>query len=173
MSNPIYGQSDAVAVEIAAALNANSGNFCLAVAAERRFARKLDVGDISSIGSAVTVQVFPGDELADLQGLDGIYDDTYGCHILILQNVANATTGGLDEAQMQLLLALRSQIVEFVASKLLSAPDAVHPFSRAQVKACRNDAKEGIYDLNRLEQTNVFYSDLIVTYKMPGLRRRN
>lgn len=166
-----YGQTDAVAVEIAEALNNASSNFCLEVEAERRFARKLDVSEISAIGDPVTIEVFPGDDLADLMGLDQIYDDTYGCHILILQNVKDTTNGGLSESQVALLMQLRSEIVDFICSRMLSCPDAVHPFAGAVVKACRN-GKEGIYDLVKLEKDNVFYSDLIVTYRAVGLRRR-
>jgi len=167
----VYGQSDAVAVEIAAALNNASPTFCLAVTAERKFARKLDLSDISTIGNPVTIEVIPGDDLADLTGLDQIYDDTYGCHVVIMQNVVDETNGGLSESQAALLLRLRSEIVEFLCSHSLSCPNAVHPFSGARVMACRH-GKEGIYNLLKLEENNVFYSDLITTYKAVGLRRR-
>jgi hypothetical protein len=169
----VYGQTDAVAVEIVAALNNASPTFCLPVAAERLFARRLDVAEISNIGDPVTVQVIPGDDMADLMGLDQIYDDTYGCHIVLLQNVTDTTNnGGLSETQAALLVRLRSEIVEFLCSHALACPEAVHPFSNARVKACRH-GKEGIYDLVKLEENNVFYSDLIVTYRAAGLRRRN
>jgi hypothetical protein len=170
MSATKYGQSDAVAVEITAALNNRSSLFCLPVSAERLFQRKLDLGDISNIGDPVTIEVFPGDESSDLMGLDRIYDDTYGCHILILQNAADVTNGGLSESQAALLLRLRSEIVEFLCSCVLACPDAVHQFTNSIVRAVRH-GKEGLYDLTRLEQSNVFYSEIIVTYRAVGLRR--
>ena len=172
MSGTKYGQSDAVAVDIAAALTAASATFCLPVSAERLFARKLDIADISTIGNPVTIEVIPGDDIADLEVLDQIYDDTYGCNVVILQNILDAAKGGLDETRAALLLRLRSEIVEFLCARLLSCPDAVHPFAGAIVKACRH-GKEGVYDLAKLEESNVFYSELIVTYKAVGLRRRN
>lgn len=172
---PTYGQSDAVAVEIVDALNNRSPNFCggtLGVSAERKFARRLDFSDLSVIGENATVEVIPGDDLADLAGLDYIYDDTYGCHIVILQNVTDTTNGGLKESQMALLLRLRSEIIDWLCGSALSCPDAVHPFEGAQIFAVRH-GNEGIYDLEKLEQLNIFYSDIIVTYKAVGIRRKN
>jgi hypothetical protein len=169
-----YGQSDAVAVELAAALNtaSDADAFCLKVDAKRTFARKIEVVDIAGMNDPVTIEVIPGDDLADLVGLDQIYDDAYGCHILILQNATDNMKGGLSETQMQKLLQLRSEISEYLCCHALACPDAVHPFEGARIKACRH-GKEGIYDLAKLEQNNVFYSDLIVTYRAPGLRRWN
>ena len=170
-----YGQTDAVAVELVTALNNRSSSFCggdLGVSAERVFARKIDISDISVIGEDVTVEVIPGDEMSDLTGLDFIYDDTYGCHILLLQNVADTANGGLSEAQIALLLRLRSEIIDWLSGSLLSCPDTVHPFSGAQIYAVRH-GKEGIYDLEKLEQNNIFYSDIILSYKAVGIRRKN
>ena len=167
-----YGQSDALALAVVAALNAATDTFCLNVDAHRLFARKLDIADISAIGQPVTVEVFPGDELEDLVGLGGTFDDTYGCHVILLQNVADntQTSGGLNEDQMALLLRLRSEVIELLCAGSIDGLNAVHPFSGARVKAVRH-GKEGVYDLAHLESTNVFYSELILTYKMPGLRR--
>ena len=167
----LYGQSDAVAVAVAAALTANSANFCLTVAAERLFARKLDVGAISSIGQPVTIEVIPGEDSADLAGLSRMYDDTYGCHVTLLQNIGDPTRGGYSESQATLLVALRSQIVEFLAKTALVCPEAVHPFSGAFLKHVRPPKEGDVYDLTKLESTGLFYSELILTYKMPGLRR--
>lgn len=173
----IHGQSDAVAVTVAAALNAASdaGAFCLDLHARRLFARKLDVADISVIGSPVTVEVIPGNDMADLVGLDGTFDDTYGCHVILLQNIVDSagTTGGIDESAASMLLRLRGELVEYLCQHPINcdANTVVHPFSLARVKAIRN-GPEGVYDLSRLEQINVFYSEIIVTYKAAGLRRR-
>ena len=152
---PTYGQSDAVAVELTTALN-NWGSFILSISATRRFARKLDISTIANIDEDVTVEVIPGDDMADLTGLDQIYDDTYGCHIVLMQNVADLTSGGLSEAQMALLLQLRSEIIEFLCSRRLDAPDAVHPIVNARIHAVRH-GREGIYDLEKLEQNNIFF----------------
>jgi hypothetical protein len=172
MSSPTkHGQTEAVAVEVAAALNAASATFILPVSAVVLHARKLGIGDINKIGSAVTVQVFPGDLLADLMGLSRMYDDTYGCHVLLLQNVVDDTNGGLSETQVALLVRLHSEIIEFLGSRSLSCPNAVHPFFGAVAKAFRQ-GHEGVNDLLRLEGENLFYSDLIVTYHTAGLRRK-
>src|SRR5574340_739506 len=114
----VYGQSDAVAVELTAALVAHG--FSLPIAAQHLYARKLNQTDIGAISDPVTVQIFPGDELADLVGIDQIYDDTYGCHVLLLQRVADVTNGGLSESQVALLLKLRAEIIEYLCSQVLS-----------------------------------------------------
>lgn len=168
-----YGQSDAVAVELAAALNTASaaGEFVLTLEAERLFARKLEPADIADYHHPVTVQVIPGEEMGDSNNrLDHVYDDTYGCHALILQHIVDGIKEGPNEERMRDLLRLRSEIIEYICARRLSCPDAVHPFEGASVVAHRH-GREGIYDLNRLEESNVFYSDLIITYRVPGLRR--
>lgn len=163
-----YGQSDAVAIELAAALN--NAAFCLPVSATRKFARLLTLETVSVIGQPVTIQVIPASELSSRVGMDGVYDDVYMCNILLLQNIS--TAGGLSETQAALLLRLRSQIVELVCSHVLSCPNAVHPFERAVATACHH-GNEGVYDIARLEEDGLFSSDLIVTYKASGLRRSN
>lgn len=170
-----YGQSDAVAVAVAAALNAASDadSMCLKVVATRKFLRRTDFKDISVIGTPVTIEVIPGVELEDLVGLGGRFDDTYGCHVTILQNVADntGTSGGLVEDQMALLLRLRSEIIELLCGGPLDCLAAVNPFAGAPVQAVRH-GKEGLYDHGHLDN-NVFYSELILTYKAAGLCRRN
>jgi hypothetical protein len=172
MTQTVFGQSDAAALELVTALNAASaaGTFCLTISAQRLFARLLDLPSIPAIGTAVSVQVFPGHDQTDRDGLSGIYDDIYGVHVLILQKVAGAA-----ETQVPLLMQLRSQISEFLCSQALTLAAAVHPMptgSKARAFAIRH-GPEGIYDLARLESSNVFYSDMIVTYKAGGMRRRN
>jgi hypothetical protein len=168
MTQTVFGQSDAVALELVTALNAASTAkmFCLTLTAEHLFARKLDLAGIPGMTDPVGVQVFPGHDQADRDGLSGMYDDIYGVHVLLLQKVAGAA-----ETQVPLLMQLRSQIAEFLCSRALACPAAVHPFENARVFAHRH-GPEGVYDLARLESTNVFYSDMIVTYKT-AVRRRN
>ncbi|MCK5017249.1 MAG: hypothetical protein KAS32_09260 [Candidatus Peribacteraceae bacterium] len=166
---PTYGQTDAVAVELTEALN--NFSFNLELTATRRFARKLDYSDLAGIDDPVTVEVIPGDELQDLVGLDHVFDDIYGCHIVLMQNMTDKVDGGLSETQMAAVLRLRSEIIEYLGQTMLACPNAVHPFENAPMVAARH-GREGVYDLEKLEQSNIFYSDIIVTYKVVGLRRK-
>ncbi len=172
----IYGQSDALAVAVTALINQYSGAFILPVTAQRLFVSKLGIGDIPAIGSNVSVRVIPGAEHADLQGLNQVYDDTYTVAIVILQNVTDVANGGLSEAQMQLLLQLRSQIFELLCMTKISCTAAVHPFCDTMPKGVRSKGlmgeETGVYDLARLESDNVFYSASQVIYPAVGIVRR-
>jgi len=168
MTQTAYGQTVALADAIVVELNAAS--LCLAVSAERKFARLLDLKDIPKIGESVRIDVFPGDELEDRTGLSGTFIDTYGVHFLIQQQVTDTTNGGISETQVSLLMQLRSQIIEMLCSRTISGSTAVHPFSKAHIIAVRHGA-EGVYDLAKLEGEKVFYSDSILTYKAPVTRR--
>jgi hypothetical protein len=137
------------------------------------FPRILDVGAIANIGQPVTINVYAGEDSGDLTGLSHIYDDTYGCHVVIMQNLSDSTAGGYSDSQATLLLALRAQIVDFLASKKVSCPEAVHPFAGAFLTHFRPPKEGDVYDLGKLMSTGLFYSEMILTYKMPGLRRRN
>jgi hypothetical protein len=139
--------------------------FCLSIAPVRQFARKLDLKDISNIGDPVAVQVFPGHDMSDRDGLGGIYNDTYGVHVLMLQHV-----GAEAETQCPWLMLLRSQIAEFLSGQVFTCTAALHPFANSHIVAVRH-GPEGVYDLARLESTNVFYSDMILTNKAGGFRR--
>lgn len=166
---PAFGQSVALADEIVAGLNAAT-TFCLEIEAVRRFVRKTELADLPRIDDPVQVDVFPGMISSERNALDGVYTDTYGIHVIMQQVVADATNGGLSEAQVALLLQLQSEIVEFLCARLVTAPFAVHPFSGARVVAVRQ-GDDGIYSLPRLEEHNAFYCDTILTYRMAGLRR--
>ena len=174
-----FGQSDALALQVVTLLQGANDNgftlcgdnytFCLNIAPVRQFARKLDLTDIPNIGDPVAVQVFPGHDQSDRDGLGGIYNDTYGVHVLMLQHVAAAA-----ETQCPWLMLLRSQIAEFLSGQGLTLEAALNRLpsgSLARVVAVRH-GPEGVYDLARLESTNVFYSDMILTYKAGGLRRK-
>ena len=171
MTQTTFGQSDAVALELVTALNdaSDASLFCLSLKAERLFARKMDIAEIPDKDSPVNVQVFPGHDQADRVGISGIYDDLYGVHVLLQQRVGDAA-----ETQVALLMLLRSQITKFLCSKVLSCAEGtvVDPFYRAHVVAHRH-GPEGVYDLSRLESHNLFYSDIILTYKAAGIRRNN
>jgi hypothetical protein len=167
-----FGQSDAAALELVALLTAaNTANaFCLAIAPVRLFARKLDLKDIPIADQPVAVQVVPGHDQGDRDGMGGMYNDTYGVHVLLLQ-----VCGANVETQCPLLMQLRSEIVEYLCGKGLTCPEGtvVHPFARAQVIGHRH-GPEGVYDLTRLEDhAGLFYSDIILTYKAGGLRRQD
>ena len=171
----IFGQSDALALKVVALLQARSDAnlFCLTLTASRVFARQMDLDanaphPIPGIGSPVDVQVFPGHDQADRVGVSGQYDDIYGVHVLLQQQVGAGTAA---ETQCALLMQLRSQVLEFLMSQAITTTNAVHNFTNSHVFAHRHGGKEGIYDLERLEQQHAFYSDVIFTYKAPGLRR--
>lgn len=173
MTQTAFGQTDAVAQELATALNNYSPAFVLPVSAQKLWFPKLDIADIPKIGESVRLQVIPGDDLSDRDALDGVYDDLLGVHIVMLQQVTDtAGSGGISEDQVGLLMQLRAEIIELLCSKRLDCPTAVHPFSNAHVYAVRH-GKEGAYDLNRLAgEAGLFYSDNIFTYRAAGLRRR-
>ncbi len=164
-----FGQSAALADVIVAGLN--GAEFCLPVLAVRRFVRRRELKDLPGISNPVAVDVFPGVVQVDRMGLDGVYDDTYGIHVILQQSVTDTAVSGTSEAQISLLLQLQSQIIEFLCSPLVTVPQAVHPFRGARVMAVRN-GDDGIYSLPRLEDTSAFYCDTIFTYKVGGLRRR-
>jgi len=165
----VFGQSDAVAMELVDAFNAaTTGTFCLKLLARRRFSRMMELVDLPKITDPVDIQVFGGHDQADRVGLSGTYDDMYGVHVLIQQVVG---AGEDAEAQCGRLIQLRSQISEFLMSTRLDTNNAVHNIANSHVFSHRH-GPEGVYDLNRLEKLNAFYSDLIVTYKAPGLRRQ-
>jgi hypothetical protein len=167
-----FGQSDALALELVDGLNAASaaGRFCLRLTASRVFARKMELASLPKIGDPVDVQLFPGHDGADREGISGIYDDTYGVHIVIQQVVVDTPNGGISESQCALLMQLRTQMLDFLMSKRVDTTRAVHNFTNAHVLACRH-GKEGVYDLLKLEAFNTFYSETILTYKVAGLRR--
>ena len=164
----IFGQSDALALAVVDLLNdASAGKaFCLDLSASRVFARIMDLKAIPDSTSAVSVQVFPGHDQADRAGLSGPYDDTYGVHVVLQQRV-----GGVVETQCPLLMQLRTQITEFLAATRIDCPAAVHPFKNAHLFAHRTADNKGVYDLMRLEEFNAFYAEIVLTYKVPGLRR--
>ena len=169
MPQTVFGQSDAAARSLVTALNAASGAgaFCLSLTAATTYARRMEVGDIGNVGAPVNVQVFPGHDAADRVGFSGQYDDTYGVHVLLQQHV-----GAVAETQVPLLLQLRSEVAEFLMARGLTVPAAVHAFSNAHVLGLRH-GPEGVYWLDRLEQLNCFYADMILTYRAAGLCRRN
>jgi hypothetical protein len=176
MSQTAYGQSDAVARELAAALNEASdlGAFCLRLAAEVRYARLTALGSpddpdaprIPSIGEPASVQIISAGDQGDRTSLGGTYDDTYGVHVLLQQHV-----GAAAETQVPLLLQLRSEVLEFLLNSTMAPAAAVHPFKNAHVLTYKQPQGEMLYDLDRLESLNAFYSDTILTYKAAGLRR--
>ena len=167
-----FGQTDAAARAIVTSLTTGSATFCLGVSPVRLFARKLDLASIPEIGQAVMIQVVPGDDLSDRLSMNGLYDDTFGVHVLMLQRIADLTSGGISESQAALLMQLRSEIIEWLCARQLACPAAVHPFAGAQVISVRH-GKEGAYDLSRLEtEAALFYSDIIFTYRAVGLHRR-
>jgi len=158
-----FGQADALAVELVTALNA--ATFSLGVSAERTFTRRMLVESIPGVGEDVSVQIIPGHEQMERDGQGGQYKDLYGVHVLLQQHV-----GAAAETQVPLLLCLRDEIVEYLCGHAVSSDNAVHPFAGAVVQSVKH-GPEGLYDLGKLESENVFYSDLIVTYRPASLRR--
>jgi hypothetical protein len=130
--------------------------------------RDLDIKNLPTPGQPVDVQIFPGHDQADREGISGVYNDIYGIHIVMQLYTG---TRAVTEAQGPGFLALRTRILEWLMSKLLTTTNAVHNFKNSSLFAHRHPA-HGVYDLVRLEEVNAFYSEIIVTYKAPGLRRQ-
>ena len=178
MPQTVFGQSDAVARELATALNAADagGAFCLRLVAEVRYARLMAISSkedptlphIPDIGDPASVQMISAGDQGDRTSLGSTYDDTYGVHVLLQQHVGAST-----ETQVPLLLQLRSEIMEFLLNGTMAPTAAVHPFKNAHVLTYKQPQGEMLYDLDRLESLNAFYSDTILTYKAAGLRRNN
>lgn len=170
-----YGQSHAAALAVAALLeaaDAAAGALCLDLDVQTTFVRRRKIEDIKSIAdSKVSVDVIPGSDMGDREAMGGIYGETYGVHVLIQQQVSDESASEPDEDQVALLVRLRSEIVEYLCPRGVTAADAVHPFSNATIMAHRH-GEEGVYDLGRLEESGVFYSDLILTIRAAGLRRK-
>ena len=165
-----FGNTTALAKSIAAYLNAQSAAsaYCLPLTASIRFARLMDLASYPVIGQPVRVSVFPGQETETRVGMERVFMADYGIHILLQQQVRMDKTGPVDdaasEAQVSLLLQLRSQITESLKSTLQSIADAVHSFNRSPVLMVKS-SEDGAYDMIRLESENCFYSITTFTHK--------
>ena len=169
MAQTQFGQTDALALAVAAFLNTTSasGSFCAPLAAERRFAIVTDLAAIPGFDTPASVDVVPDIENTDRTGLTTWTSD-YAIHFFIQQR----TDGTDEEALCALLCQLRSQIIEALKGQQFTLPNAVHPVTLGGLVMMHTKSADrrtgnlpGLYDLSRLLQAHVFESDTIVIFK--------
>jgi hypothetical protein len=161
-TTPIYGQTDALAVAVAAWINANPAKFCLAVAAERRFAMLSEKKDIPQSGDPASVDVFPDTEAAQRQGASTAFASEYAIHLYLQQQLG----GPVDrEDQCAQLTRLRSELIEGLKSRMFDLTNAVHPVNRVFLAHLRSADKVGLYSLARMMEVGVYESDTILVFK--------
>jgi hypothetical protein len=141
-------------------------NWCLPIAAERRFALKDDLPNIPKYNQPASVDVVPDIENSDRQGISTAFLSEYAIHIFIQQQL----TGSNEEAQCALLTQLRSQILESMKLAVFMLPSAVHPvltpaFPIKIMNVDRGFRGKGLYSLDRLLQAHVYESDTIVIFR--------
>ena len=168
MPQTVFGQTVALADVVVAMLNNAAPGFCLPITAVRRFARLTELKDLPKTGSPVAIDIFPGTDTSERDGVAPSFSDTYAIHVLLQQHVGKDATS---EGQISLLMQLRSQIAEFLMPRRYEAKAAVHPFTNIPVVHIGH-GKEGVYDLVRLEELQVFYAEMIVMFNAPGLGRK-
>ncbi len=170
MTQTAYGQTHALAIVVAEALNAMqaSGEFAVPILAKARFRLmdSLNADDLNAIpptGEAVSVDVFPGDETSVRQGMSPAFASVYTVHIFMQQKLGADATD--DENQCGLLTQTRSEIIEAVKMLMFDIPDAVHPATGLFMVEAKSADKVGVYDLPRLLKLRVYESDTILTFK--------
>ena len=120
----VYGQTDALALDIAERINNISATLCLTVNAERRF-RLLDIlPNIPAVGEPVSVGLYPDEERSERLGISTAFSSLYAVHLYIQQQVSGAVD---EESQCALLTRLRSEILDDLRSTLFVLAQAVHP----------------------------------------------
>jgi len=159
----IFGQTHALARAVADWIN-NSTGFCLSVEAETRFHLISELPKIPGVSDPVSVDVFPGGENSDRQGISTAFLSLYTVHVYLQQQLS----GGMNEqeAQCALLVQLRSDILEGLKLRKFHLTNAVHPVSNVFLSEIKVVAGETLgYNLARLLQHNVFESDSILVFK--------
>ena len=164
---PVFGQTDALALAVAAFLNSMAPSFCTPIAAERRFALVTDLSLIPASNSPASIDVFPDIENTERKGLSTFTSD-YAIHVYLQQR----TDGTDEEALCGLLTQLRSQIIEALKTARLALPAAVHPVGAGGLVMTHAKSADrspgnpaGLYNLARLLDAHVFESDTIVIFK--------
>ena len=162
-----FGQTDALALAVAAYLNTRSDSFCTNVSAERRFALVTDIALIPAFDAPASVDVFPDIENTERTGFTTFKSD-YAIHIFIQRR----TDGTDEEAACALLAQLRSEILESLKNLRLAIPNAVHTLAAGSMVMSHAKSADrspgnpaGLYNLARLLDAHVFESDTIVIFK--------
>jgi hypothetical protein len=169
MSEPqtIFGQTTALANAVVAFLQAKdtAGAFVLSIAPQRRIVERTDIKEVPLINAPVLVDIYPGNDAEERQGLSGTFMAHY-----VLNMVMQQKAGSSAETQGLLLLQLRTQIIEAMkqpyapTSGQFQIPSAVQPFQATLVNVAT--PKEGAYDMQRLVgDAGLFYSDTILTFR--------
>jgi hypothetical protein len=155
------GQTDALALAVVAWLNDNADDFCVPIAAERRFRLISELEEIPASNTFASVDVFPDSETDERRGIAPVFIASYAIHIFIQQQVGG-TPG--PEDQCALLTQLRSQILEGIKPLKFNISNAVHP-AQNLILAQAKSADKGLYNLARLLELNVYESDTILVFK--------
>lgn len=159
----VFGQTDALALDVAAWLTSQADTFCLPVAAERRFVRQDELKNIPQSDMPVSVDVFPDAEHGKRQGASVAFAGEYIVHLYLQQQVAGS--GDEEESRCALLAQLRSQIIEGLKRTQFDLTTAVHPVQSVIMIEFKSADAKGLYDLERLLQKHVFESDTILIFK--------
>ena len=159
----VFGQTDALALDVAAWVTNHAADFCLPVAAERRFVRQDELKDIPQASMPVSVDVFPASEHGKRQGASVAFAGEYAFHLYLQQQVAGSPDE--EESRCGLLAQLRSQIIEGLKRTQFNLTTAVHPVQSVIMIEFKSADAKGLYDLERLLQQHVFESDTILIFK--------
>ena len=167
MAQTVFGQTDALALSIAAWLN--TFPLSMPIKAQRRFVLIDEVSKLPDANSPVQVDVFPDIELSDRQGISNAFSSHYAVHLFIQQRLTSAviTDGAKDEdTQCALLTRLRSEIIEGLKSAQIPLTSAVHTSAQGlRMVQVKNADKQGLYDLARLLGQHVYASDTILVFR--------
>ncbi len=157
-----FGQTDALARAVVEWLNNHVMDFCTPIAAQRRFRLIDDLTALPDHESPAAVDVFPGGETGDREGISTAFASSYAIHIVIQQQLSGASD---KEAQCAQLAQLRSEIIEGLKLRAFDlTATAVHPVKNVFLAQIRSSDK-GLYNLSKLMELHVFESDTILVFK--------
>jgi len=162
MAQTVFGQTDALALSIAAWLN--TFPLSMPIKAQRRFVLIDTASALPDVNSPVQVDIFPDIEICDRQGVSPAFASHYAVHLFIQQRLTGAAN---EDAQCALLTQLRSQIIEGMKPwPGFQIPNAVNvPSQGLYLVQVKNADQKGLYDLARLLGQHVYASDTILVFR--------
>jgi len=161
MPQTIFGQTDALALSIAAWLN--TFPLSMPIKAQRRFVLIDTASALPDVNSPVQVDIFPDIEICDRQGISQAFASHYAVHLFIQQRLTSAAN---EDTQCALLTRLRSEIIEAMKPLSFAIPSAVHvPKQGLYLVQVKNADQKGLYDLARLLGQHVYASDTILVFR--------
>ena len=161
MAQTVFGQTDALALSIAAWIN--TFPLSMPIKAQRRFVLVDTASALPDVNSPVQVDIFPDIEICDRQGISQAFASHYAVHLFIQQRLTSAAN---EDAQCALLTRLRSEIIEGLKSAQIPLTSAVHTSAQGlRMVQVKNADKQGLYDLARLLGQHVFASDTILVFR--------